>query len=65
MTASTWTVPSPAGTITGVPQDPPDETPGDGTSNGHPAAPAFKRERARRWSSLGRAPYHMYPTTVA
>jgi hypothetical protein len=42
MTASTWTVPSPAGTITGVPQRPARSNARDGTSNGHPATPAFK-----------------------
>lgn len=36
---------------TSVPQDPPDEIPGEGASNGHSAAPALRRERARRRSS--------------
>jgi hypothetical protein len=35
-------------------QDPPDEMPGERASNGPPAAPAFRRERARRRSSPAR-----------
>jgi hypothetical protein len=41
--------------LAGVPQDPSDEMPGEGASNGHLVAPAFRRERAA-WAGQSGAP---------